>query len=95
MEPDHPNLHSISMKNRREKRIELTWRMFRLTSMIAAGVILVILLIIDASFRFESVQLNITILLVALFLIILIRLDTLLHRLIQRARSRRDKQWPI
>ena len=83
------------MKNRREKRIELTWRMFRLTSMIAAGVILVILLIIDASFRFESVQLNITILLVALFLIILIRLDTLLHRLIQRARSRRDKQWPI
>ena len=83
------------MKNNREKRIELTWRMFRLTSMIASGVLLVILLAIDASFRFESAQLNITVVLVAIFLFILTRLDTLLHRLVQPVRSPRDKHWPI
>ena len=85
----------VKMKNYREKRIELTWRMFRLTSMIASGVVLVILIALDASFGFASAQLNVTIVLVAIFLVILLRLDKLLHRMVQRMRSRRDKRWPL
>jgi membrane protein YdbS with pleckstrin-like domain len=79
----------------REKRIELSWRLFRLTSMIASGVILIVLIAIDVSFRFVSFELNITIVLVAIFLLILIRLDALLHRMVTRIRSRRHKGWPL
>jgi hypothetical protein len=83
------------MKNYREKRIELTWRVFHLTSMIAAGVVLVILIALDASFGFVSARLNVTIALIAIFLFILLRLDGLLHRMVSRIRSRRSKRWPL
>jgi hypothetical protein len=66
------------------KQRERTWRMLHRTSVIAACVLLVILIAIDISFRFASSQLNITIVLVALFLLILLRLDTLLHRMVMR-----------
>ena len=64
--------------------------MFRRVSAIAAGVVLVTLIAIDATFRFASVQLNVTIALVALFLFILFRLDALMHRMVLRRRSRRE-----
>lgn len=60
--------------------------MLHRTSVIASGVLLVILLAIDVEFRFASMQLNITIASVAAFLLILLRLDTLMHRLAGRMR---------
>ncbi|MDP4198846.1 MAG: hypothetical protein Q8922_02630 [Bacteroidota bacterium] len=72
-----------------ERGAERTWRLFRLTSMIAAAVLLVILLVIDFSFGFASSQLNITIALVAAFLGILLRMDTMLHRVVRQMRNRR------
>jgi len=78
---------------RREQQIERNWRIFRLTSMIAAGVVLVLLLAIDASFRFESWRLNVTLILLAVILVILLRLDPLLHRLVQRMRRRRFEKF--
>jgi membrane protein YdbS with pleckstrin-like domain len=68
------------------KQRERTWRMLHRTSILAACVLLVILIAIDISFRFASSQLNITIALVAVFLLILLRLDTLLHRMVMRVR---------
>jgi hypothetical protein len=72
----------------RERQNERTWRMLHRTSVIASCVLLVILIAIDVSYRFASMQLNITILLVGLFLLLLLRLDTLLHRITRRMKRR-------
>ena len=79
--------------SRREQQIERTWRVFRMTSMIAAGVVLMVLIAIDASFQFVSSRLNWTVALVAIVLIILLRLDPLLHRMVMALRRRRFKKF--
>jgi hypothetical protein len=70
-------------------RRERAWRMLHRTSVIAAAVLFVILIAIDILFRFASMRLNVTILLVGLFLLILLKLDTLLHRLTKRMQRSR------
>ncbi len=77
---------------RREERIEANWRLFRWTSMIAAGVLLVVLLAVDVYFRFESTQLTITLLLVAVAFFALFKLEFWVHQLTRLARRRREQQ---
>ena len=74
----------------REQRKERTWRMLRQTSTLAAGVLLVLLLAIDAYFRFESAQLNLTITGLAVFFLVLWRIDLLLHRAVGVMRHGRN-----
>lgn len=74
----------------REARKERAWRMLRLTSSIATAVLVIVLIAIDATFRFASWRLNVTIALVSLFLIGLLKLDTLLHRLLRRYTRQHD-----
>ena len=70
----------------REARLERTWRVLRLTSIAASAVLVVVLIAIDASFRFASWQLNAVIALVAAWLFILLKLDYWLHQLVRRVR---------
>ena len=66
--------------------------MLRRTSALAAGVLLVILLALDAYFRFASSQLNLTIAGLAVIFLILSRLDLVLHRIVLSLRSRKENQ---
>ncbi len=63
--------------------------MLRMTSRMAAGVLLVILLALDAYFRFESAQLNLTITGLAVFFGVLSRIDLLLHRIVKSKKNLR------
>jgi hypothetical protein len=74
----------------REKRIESAWRMLRMTSIFASAVVIVVLVAVDFSFQFASWQLNVVILLVALWLFVLLKLDYWLHQLVRRTRRFRS-----
>jgi uncharacterized membrane protein YbaN (DUF454 family) len=74
---------------RREQRLEANWRLFRKTSMLASAVLIVLLLAIDAQFGFSSWKLNVVIVMLALILFILFRLDYWLHQLVKRIRERK------
>jgi len=80
----------MNIQRLREQRIERNWQLIRRTSAISTGVVLTILLVIDAYFRFVSWQLNLTIAFLGIFFLILSRLDLLLHNLVQRIRNKRS-----